>query len=425
MAVVELLLPRTSDAMTEAVLSAWLVPDGSQVSKGDLVAEVETDKAMVEVAADSAGLLVAAVAAGATVQVGGVLAYVLDGDDIEAHRSGRIRLGGSVPAHEVAAPASAVASSPALTTVTAPVPMGNAVGVKAPVFASPLARRLAREQGLRLEDLTPGSGPGGRVVREDILRQASKATADRVGQLSSRQRSMVTAMISAKSEIPHFYLFREIDLTTLLSHRRHLKAAGLHAPSVSVFVIKALGIALAERDYARRIWRDGQPVDLAEGHVGIAVADGDGEIVVPVVKAPVTLTIDAIGEEVSRLSEAVRQRSLRQAEMTGAVATISNLGMYGIDALLPIIPPGQSFIIGVGRDRAELFLDDLERVRSRSMATFGFSGDHRVLTGVGGARLLEHLEHLLQHPLALAATSQGHPWPILHESPTKKGTRNE
>lgn len=411
MAVIEMLLPRTSDAMTEAVVSAWLVPDGAVVSKGDLVAEVETDKAMVEVTAEADGVLVPAVAAGATVEVGGVLAYLLNGDDVEAHRGGRLKIGATAPAADVSTPAATPAASaqpeaaPAAHASQEASTMNGGAG-QTPVFASPLARRLAREQGLRLEDLAPGSGPNGRIVREDVQRQANRAPADRVADLSSRQRAMIGAMVSAKSEIPHFYLFRDVDLSAVLAYRRDLKAAGLTAPSVSAILIKALGTALAEHDFARRSWRDGKVVDISDGHVGIAVADGIGEIVVPVIRTPASLSLDAIGAEVARLSEAVRGRSLRQDEMTGAVATISNLGMYGVDSLLPIIPPGQTFIIGVGRDRQELFLDERDQVRSRSIATLGFSGDHRVLTGVGGAQLLERLDHLLQHPLALATVDR-------------------
>ena len=406
MAVTELLLPRTSDAMTEATLSAWLVPSGAEVAQGDLVAEVETDKAMVEVRAEVAGVIVAAVAEGATIEVGSTLAFLLNGQDIEDHRAGRLHLGsGPIPATPVDqdAPLDPAPAKPIPVASTPAPPVNGATTAPKAPHASPLARRLAREHGLLLEDLSPGTGPNGRIVRDDVLGHVQAAPAGNEALMSGRQKSMVAAMVAAKSQIPHFYLFRDIDLTTVLAYRRDLKESGLEAPSVTAIALKALGLVLADMDFARRRWHDGRVLESAEAHVGFAVSDGIADIVVPVLRAPAALSLEGIAGEVRRLSDAVRTRKLRQEDMTGAVATISNLGMFGIDALLPIIPPSQTFIIGMGRDRPELYLDALERVKSRNVVTLGFAGDHRVMTGVGGARIMERMDELLQHPLLLAA----------------------
>jgi pyruvate dehydrogenase E2 component (dihydrolipoamide acetyltransferase) len=168
-------------------------------------------------------------------------------------------------------------------------------------------------------------------------------------------------------------------------------------------LIKALGVVLVENEFARRRWIQGQVENSNDANIGIAVADGIDEIVVPVVQAPALRSLEGIAEELARLGEAVRSRSLRREDMMDAVATISNLGMFGVDALLPIIPPSQSFILGVGRDRKEVILDELGRPMSRTVATFSLAGDHRVLTGLGGARILQRLDELVQHPLRLAA----------------------
>ena len=421
MAVTELLLPRTSDAMTEAVVSAWLVPSETEVAKGDLVAEVETDKAIVEVVAEIDGLLIAAVAEGATVQVGGVLAYLLDGGEITEYREGRLSLATQSSAPQVDSDKTVAGSRAGVAEVTQPNPtedLGAAVGpvlgapVKTevrrgvdpqPVFSSPLARRLARERGLLIEDLHPGSGPNGRIVRADVLGHEHRTLPERRAPMGTRHRSMVTAMVTSKAEIPHFYLFRDVDLGSVLSYRQALVAAQLPAPSVSAILIKALGVVLVENEFARRRWIQGQVENSNDANIGIAVADGIDEIVVPVVQAPALRSLEGIAEELARLGEAVRSRSLRREDMMDAVATISNLGMFGVDALLPIIPPSQSFILGVGRDRKEVILDELGRPMSRTVATFSLAGDHRVLTGLGGARILQRLDELVQHPLRLAA----------------------
>jgi len=410
----ELLLPRTSDAMTEAVLSRWLVASESQVSAGDVVAEVETDKAVVEVAAEQSGLLVAAVAEGATVEVGAVLAYVVNGSEVEEYREGRLSIGaGPSSADAPPTPTREVEQEAAESQTLDPI---SAIDTTAPTsgrdaFGSPLARRLARELALRVEDLFPGSGPNGRVVRADVLASVAtgpKASTTRVTSaapvaLTSRQRAMAAAMVLSKTAIPHFYLFRDIDMDPLRTVRTQLSDAGLPAPSVTAFLVRALGIVLRDLPAARRVWTGDGVEQAASASVGIAVADGVDEIVVPVIREPSEMAMSQVVGELNRLSSAVRDRSLRQEDMTGAVATISNLGMLGVDALLPIIPPGQAFILGIGRSAEVLALDESGVVYSRTVATVSLSGDHRVMTGAGGAQVLEQLNGLLQHPIALVA----------------------
>lgn len=404
MAVTEVLVPRTSDAMTEAVMSKWLVATDSAVTIGDVIAEVETDKALVEITAEASGLLITRATEGTTVEVGAVLAYLLDGDDVAAYHAGDLTLGPTVdlPVDSRQTPdeARAPASPQPAERVEAEV-----AEQASPVFSSPLARRLARERGLTLTDLAPGTGPNGRIVRADILRHENQSPRGGPGSGSARQRSMVNAMVSSKAEIPHFYLFRDIDLGAVRQLRKNLADADLSVPSVSVFLIKALGVALNENAFARRRWIDDRPHESEDANVGIAVADGIDEIVVPVIRSPASLSLAEVASELKRLSDAVRSHALRLDDTSGAVATISNLGMFGVDALLPIIPPTQTFILGIGRDRLMTVLDGQGQVQSRWMSTFSLAGDHRVMTGLGGARILDHLDQLLQHPVAFLANS--------------------
>lgn len=407
MPITELLLPRTSDAMTEAVVSRWLVANETEVTRGTMVAEVETDKALVEVPADSDGLLVVAAPEGSDVPVGAVIAYLLDGPEVEEYRGGRLALG-AVPMEQGAPSSSEPTPPPGPSPDDSPSPPSvpeapSAADAGRALFSSPLARRMAREKGLSIEELHPGSGPNGRIVRADVLRAAQATSASAAPrEMTSRQRSMVAAMVNSKAEIPHFYLFRDIDLGAVVEYRRALTAAGMSASSVSAILVRALGVVLERHEFARRRWTSGGVSESDEANVGVAVADGVDDIVVPVVRGPGRLSLAQVASELERLSEAVRSRTLRQADSVGAAATISNLGMHGVDSLLPIIPPGQSFILGVGRTRSHVVLDDRGHASSRSVATFSLAGDHRVLTGMGGARILGELDDALQHPLRLA-----------------------
>ncbi len=407
MSIIELILPRTSDAMSEAILATWLVADESEVSAGDVVAEVETEKAMVDVAVESDGFLVTAVPTSATVEIGGVLAFVLSGQDIEDYRAGTLVLpthqteltetAQITPTHEPAVEASDTRVVPEAPQEV----IANHISAARGLVSSPLARKLAREAGLDLATLAPGSGPGGRIVRADIQAAVSRALVTQVVSLTPRQRAMATAMVQSTTTIPHFSVSRDIPLDELVQFRMQLQRSNLDPPSLSAFFVRALAVAMRDTPSSRVSWVAEGIISHPVSAIGVAVADGDADLVVPVIHNAESKSLWDIGKEIQNLSNDVRERRLRPEQLQGAIATISNLGMFGIDTLTPIIPPGQSFIIGVGRSRKRLAYHPEGRVMEETYVSVTLSGDHRVLTGLGAARLLAQYAAVCENPVQL------------------------
>ena len=400
----EVILPRTSDAMSEALLSSWLIDDGALVGVGDLIAEVETDKAMVEVAAEAEGLVLHAVPAGSSVEVGAVLAYIVDGVDADAYREGSLELPGRAPGvPDSPAEPTPAAEEVSVEPVSAPVVSTISQSVTATV-ASPLARKLAREAGLTLESLAPGSGPGGRIVRADVEAAASVAPVSYLSieatleKPSVRQAAMAAAMVESVTTIPHFSVSRDIEVRALTEFRQQIKNIGATPPSFSTLFVMALGLALEQCPWARRTWSDAGILVHPISAVGLAVADGETDLVVPILHGAERKSVDQVSAELEALIGRAKARRLNPDELSGGIGTISNLGMFGIDSLTPIIPPGQAFIIGLGRVRQQR--DD---VSSTSVLTATLSGDHRVLTGVGAAMLLEAFAQVCANPVSLIA----------------------
>jgi len=406
MSIVELILPRTSDAMTEAILASWLVADQSEVVAGDIVAEVETEKAMVEVTVESDGFLVAAVPVSATVEVGGVLAFVLSGQDIEDYRSGTLVLGTTVTE-----PPQPIQISPKTEPEAGVIDQQEVfatpqelVGIyrasDRALVSSPLARKLAKDAGLDLATLAPGSGPGGRIVRADIEAALSNPSGKQVAPLTPRQRAMAAAMVQSTT-IPHFSISRDIPLGELIQLRLQLKRSNLEPPSLSAFFVRILAIAMRDNPLSRVSWVADGIKSHSTSAIGVAVADGDTDLVVPVIHNAESKSLWDIGKEIQGLSLDVKDRRLRPEQLQGALATISNLGMFGIDTLTPIIPPGQCFIIGIGRSRERLAYDSEGRVIEETYVSVTLSGDHRILTGLGAARLLDRFSDVCENPIQL------------------------
>lgn len=400
----EVILPRTSDAMSEALLSSWLIDDGALVGVGDLIAEVETDKAMVEVAAESEGLVLHAVPAGSSVEVGAVLAYIVDGVEADAYREGTLTFPGLVSELPEASAATAITADEISAERTSSPVVPAATRPMAATVASPLARKLAREAGLVLESLAPGSGPGGRIVRADVEAAASVAPVSHVSvqptleKPSGRQAAMAAAMVESVTTIPHFSVSRDIEVQGLTEFRQQMKNIGATPPSFSTLFVMALGLALEQCPWARRTWSDAGIVFHPISAIGLAVADGETDLVVPILDGAERKSMEQVSAELEALIGRAKARRLNPEELTGGIGTISNLGMFGIDSLTPIIPPGQAFIIGLGRvreQRGDTF--------STSVLTATLSGDHRVLTGVGAAMLLEAFAQMCANPVGLIA----------------------
>ena len=390
-------MPSLSDSMEQGLVLQWLIADGEQVAVGDDLVEIETDKATMTYQAEIAGALQIVAAAGTTVPVGEVIAH----------------LGPSLPVVVQSA-----ADEPAPDVAETAPPSRNGSAVPAGSIATPVARRLAGVHGIALDSLT-GSGPRGRITKADVLRAADPplpgrtpppppppANTDRavsVHALTRVQQTIARRMAQAKSTIPHFQVQTEVTIDAALALRADLKQAatdaGLAAPSLNDLIVKAAGLALARHPHANGSYVDGR-FELHERiNIGVAVATRDA-LVVPTIFDAERKSVGQIAAETRLAAERVRSGQVTPPELSGATFTVSNLGMYGMTAITPVVNPPQAAILGVGAARSTLARDG-DRIVDRSLLTLTLSCDHRILYGADAARFLADVRDLLEDPLRL------------------------
>ncbi len=379
-------MPRLSDSMEEGTIVRWLKSDGDVVSKGEPIAEIETDKATVTCDADADGTLRIVAGEGATVPLGGVIATIGEASE---PRSGP-------PAPARAAP---VAPAPAAAGKS-PDTDNGADRVK----ASPLARRIARESQVDLRALT-GSGPGGRIVKADVAQQeparGAKGAVTRL-EPSRVQVQIAQRMAESKATIPDFTLHAEVDMEQAVELRSQLRKAargGDVVPSYNDMVVRASGLALREHPLANAAYRDGGFELYERVNVGIAVAAHDS-LVVPTVFDADRKSLVEIAREARMLAERVRSRQITPAELSGGTFTVSNLGMYGVAAFSAIINPPQAAILAVGELREVPVVREGQLVPGLRMS-IALTCDHRILYGAPAAEFLARVRQLLEQPLYL------------------------
>jgi pyruvate dehydrogenase E2 component (dihydrolipoamide acetyltransferase) len=382
----ELVMPRLSDSMEEGTIVRWLKSDGDVVSKGEPIAEIETDKATVTCDADADGTLRIVAGEGATVPLGGVIATI--GEASEP------RSGPPAPARPApVAPAPAAAGKSPDTD--------NGAGR---VKASPLARRIARESQVDLRALT-GSGPGGRIVKADVAQQeparGAKGVVTRL-EPSRVQVQIAQRMAESKATIPDFTLHAEVDMEQAVGLRSQLRKAargGDAVPSYNDMVVRASGLALREHPRANAAYRDGAFELYERVNVGIAVAAHDS-LVVPTVFDADRKSLLEIAREARVLAERVRSRQVTPAELSGGTFTVSNLGMYGVAGFSAIINPPQAAILAVGELREVPVVREGQVVPGLRMS-IALTCDHRILYGAPAAEFLSRVRQLLEQPLYL------------------------
>jgi pyruvate dehydrogenase E2 component (dihydrolipoamide acetyltransferase) len=379
-------MPRLSDSMEEGTIVRWLKRDGDVVSKGEPLAEVETDKATVTFDADADGMLRILAGEGETVPLGGLIATI--GALTES------RSGSPAPAHpRPAAP----------STVAAGKSSENDNGADR-VKASPLARRIARESRIDLSGIT-GSGPGGRIVKADVPQPAVARGAKGVVTTlppSRIQVQIAQRMSESKATIPDFTLHAEVAMEQAVELRTQLRKAGRGGdavPSYNDMVVKACGLALREHPRANAAYRDGAFELYERVNVGIAVAAHDS-LVVPTVFDADRKSLLEIAHEARVLAERVRSRQVTPAELSGGTFTVSNLGMYGVAGFSAIINPPQAAILAVGELREVPVVRDAQVVPGLRMS-IALTCDHRILYGAPAAEFLGRVRQLLEQPLYL------------------------
>jgi pyruvate dehydrogenase E2 component (dihydrolipoamide acetyltransferase) len=428
----EILMPALSPTMEEGTLAKWLVKEGDTVAAGDILAEIETDKATMEFEAVDEGVIGKILVPAGTegVKVNAPIAVLLeDGEsasDIAAPKAA---------AAPTAAPAAAPAAPAAAAAAPAPAAPKAATGER--IFASPLARRIAAQKGLDLAAV-PGSGPHGRIVKADVegASAAPKAAAPAAApaaaatpaaaptgpstdivlktyegrpftevKLDGMRKTIATRLSEAKQTVPHFYLRRDIELDALMAFRAQLNA-GLEARgvklSVNDFVIKACALALQQVPAANAAWAGDRVLQFEKSDVAVAVAI-EGGLFTPVLRDSETKTLSALSTEMKDLAARARNRKLAPHEYQGGSFAISNLGMFGIDNFDAIINPPHAAILAVGAGVKKPVVKADGSVGVATVMSVTLSVDHRVIDGALGANLLQAIKDNLENPIAMLA----------------------
>ncbi|MCL7407985.1 pyruvate dehydrogenase complex dihydrolipoamide acetyltransferase [Marivivens donghaensis] len=429
----EILMPALSPTMEEGTLAKWLVKEGDEVKSGDIIAEIETDKATMEFEAVDEGVVGKIVIAEGTegVKVNSLIAILVEeGEEVPA-------AGASAPAAApaAAAPVAATAPAAAAPAPAAPIKDGNRV------FASPLARRIAGQKGLDLSAIA-GSGPRGRIVKSDVegataapktaapaaaATEAPKAAAPAAAmaqgpstdavlkmyegtdfeevKLDGMRKTIAARLTEAKQSVPHFYLRRDIELDDLLAFRAQLNAKlGDRGVKLSVndFIIKACALALQQIPEANAVWAGDRVLKLKNSDVAVAVAI-EGGLFTPVLKNSDSKSLSALSAEMKDLAKRARDRKLAPHEYQGGSFAISNLGMFGIDNFDAIINPPHSGILAVGAGVKKPVVGADDQIKVATVMSVTLSVDHRVIDGALGAQLLEAIKANLENPIAMLA----------------------
>lgn len=427
----EIVMPRLSDTMEDGVVATWLKQVGDPVTRGEVVAEIETDKALMELEAYESGVLEQILAeAGTRVPIGEPIAIVGDGrgSAADAASTGPDRSGaGPVREDDAHASAPLAAHLPEwpVRTPTADTVRFTPADSGRRQKSSPLARKVARELGLDLTAVT-GTGPGGRIIRRDVesAREAAAPGAARGAAgggasvpataepesvdydeipLTGIQRVSATRLTESKQQAPHIYLTTAVDVTDLFSFRTKindtLAASGAEKVSVNDLLVKAVALTLRTNP-AVNVSFAGEALHRHRSiNLGIAVTTPAG-LLVPVVHDADRKSISTIAAETRDKAERARHRTLRSEEMTGGTFTVSNLGMYGIEQFSAVINPPESAILAVGAAADELRLAD-GQVVSRKVLRVTMSADHRAIDGADAAHFLAQLKDLIERPLRI------------------------
>jgi pyruvate dehydrogenase E2 component (dihydrolipoamide acetyltransferase) len=447
---INITMPALSPTMEEGNLAKWLVKEGDHVSPGDVIAEIETDKATMEVEAVDEGTLAKIVVPGGTegVKVNAVIAILAgDGEDVGAAASG----GGAAPA---APKAEAPAAQPAPASEAAPAPSvapKSTEGGDVPwprSFASPLARRIAKEAGVDVSRVT-GTGPHGRVVKADVEAaiasggaavpavkpaaappaKAAPAAApkamsdDAVLKLfedgsydlvphDNMRKTIARRLVEAKSTIPHFYLTMGCQIDALLALRGQLNGAApsrktekgevpVYKLSVNDMVIKALALALRDVPEANVSWTDSAMVKHRHADVGVAVSIPGG-LITPIVRRAEEKSLSAISNEMKDYAARAKARKLKPEEYQGGTTAVSNLGMFGVKDFAAVINPPHATILAVGAGEQRAVVKD-GAVTAATVMSVTLSTDHRAVDGALGAELLSAFKRYIENPLAMLA----------------------
>jgi pyruvate dehydrogenase E2 component (dihydrolipoamide acetyltransferase) len=395
--VVEVIMPKLGQTMEEGKIIKWLKKEGERVEKGEPLVEIETDKTILEVEARGSGVLRKILAAeDDVVPVTKTIGYIAEEDEV---------------IQEEAAPTPAAPTATAAGMPSMEKPKVKTVRVK----ASPLAKKIAEENGIDLSWVI-GTGPGGRITKDDVLSHlASKAavTAPTLAPtlaeeleaipMSGMRKAIAKKMVYSKTNIPHFYVSTEVDMTEAAKMRQNLipdieAKTGVRLSFTHV-LIRSVAMALKEFPQINAIYDNGNIKLAKEINIGIAVGLEEG-LIVPVLKGADRMDMIQIASKASRLVAKAREKRLREDEFVGGTFTISNMGAFDVDSFIAIINPPETAILAVGRTKEKPAVVE-GRVEVRNMMTITLSADHRIVDGVLAAKFLQRIKAILEAPYNL------------------------
>lgn len=398
-------MPKMSDTMTEGVIVSWLKKVGDAINPGDILAEVETDKATMELENYVKGtLLHIGIPEGGSVPVDALIAIVgQPGEDVAALLNSAPTT--SAPASKSAEP-SASAAAPVVETSTAPLNSDDSR-----IKASPLAKSIAKEKGIDLTKVS-GSGDQGRIVKKDIenFTPAASGKAPSFQAVSGKEsfsevpvsqmrKAIARRLSESKHTAPHFYLTMSICMDNAIAARKSMNEFSEVKISMNDLIVKAVALSLRKNPAANSSWLGDRIRYNDHIHIGVAVAIEDG-LIVPVVKFADTKTVAHISSEVKQLAEKARTKKLQPQEFEGNTFTISNLGMFGIDEFTAIINPPDACILAVGAAK-ETVIAENGQMKIAQMMKVTLSCDHRVVDGAVGSAFLGTLKELLENPVKM------------------------
>jgi len=449
---INVLMPALSPTMEQGKLAKWLKKEGDKIKSGDVIAEIETDKATMEVEAVDEGILAKIIIPDGTEQVAvntPIAIIAEDGEDASAVASAGTAAPAATPAPAAAtAPAGAPAAAP-VASAPAPAPVVATGGAR--VFSSPLARRLAKEGGLDLTAIK-GTGPHGRIIERDVkaaiaagpqakaapapaaaapaaapapVAAAAAAPGLSVGMADetikkffpagsyeevphdSMRKTIARRLVEAKQTIPHFYLTVDCELDALLALREQVNATapkdkdGKPAFKVSVndFIIKGLALALIQVPDANVTWTEGAMLRHKHADVGVAVSIPGG-LITPIIRSADTKSLSAISNEMKDYAARAKGRKLKPEEYQGGTSAVSNLGMFGIKNFQAVINPPHATILAIGAGEQRVIVKNGAPAVATLM-TVTLSTDHRAVDGVLGAQLIGAFKSLIENPMAM------------------------
>ena len=423
----EVRMPKMGDGMEEGTINVWLKQEGEQITAGEPLAEVETDKANVEISAYENGILTKIVVqVGVTVPVGEVIAIIGNASSTAAKSNGSQTAPKSANGQDKPAPPPVSAESKAPPIESAAPVLPAVPATEAPtgerIKSSPLARRMAKELGIDLARLQ-GTGPGGRIVERDIKAYQGKQPAPGpkieavkpfvpqpavpVGaggqeiKPSKLREAIARRTVQSKQNTPHFYVTMVIEMDRAMALLKEMNADGESKVTVNDLIVKACAISLGRVPEVNSAWTpEGTIRRYAEAHIGVAVGIDEG-LIIPVVRDCHVKTLRQISVEAKSLIGKARSNQLTPAEYSGGTFSVSNLGMMGVDEFIAIINPPEAAILAIGGIVREPVVKENDEIVIRSRMKVTISADHRLLDGVIAAKFLQEVKKALEAPFSL------------------------